>query len=422
MRVLTEHPLKPPTVDELDFKALYKKSEYDVDTADGWQLKVTRYQPRPQPFEQPVLDEPLLLVHGFSQNRHAWTAGQFVKNLLYFGVDIHILELRGHGKSSVALQRERHEKLGTPLPKDLAYDWDLDSYLLYDIPAAIEAVKKVTGREKIFYCGHSMGGILGYGHAGMHDDLEGLITIGSPSELGSDFFVLRILAHLEPALTTGVDALLLGINASGVARRGLQKAAGVLRSLPAVGALASRLADAPSPRKLSHKIIPMDAVLKLFEKALSSEKAYRRYQSLSRYLVLLSNPDRVTADDIRWLLRNGGEKEPRKVLVQFSRWIRRGEMRCYRTGYDFHQGFGRIQIPMAIIFGDMDKLASVKSTRRIYRAAKSEYLLWRPVKGNSHLELTMGHDIRQICYDVKNLIAYAKEHRGREPSLPRVDH
>jgi hypothetical protein len=46
--------------------------------------------------------------------------------------------------------------------------------------------------------------------------------------------------------------------------------------------------------------------------------------------------------------------------------------------------------------------------------------LWRPVKGNSHIELTMGHDIRQICYDVKNLIEYAKTHRHRRPTLPRV--
>ena len=66
---------------------------------------------------------------------------------------------------------------------------------------------------------------------------------------------------------------------------------------------------------------------------------------------------------------------------------------------------------MAIIFGDMDPLASVESTRSVYRAAKSEYLLWRPVKGNSHIELTMGHDIRQICYDIKNLIEYARTHR-----------
>jgi pimeloyl-ACP methyl ester carboxylesterase len=344
-----------------------------------------------------------------------------VKNLLYFGADIHILELRGHGKSSVQLQRDRHAKLGTPLPADLDFDWDLDSYLLYDLPAAIDAVKRTTGREKIFYCGHSMGGILGYGHAGMHRDLEGLVTIGSASDLGSDFFGLRILAQLEPALTRSIDAGLALLNAQALARYGTVQALGALGKLPGLGALALRAAEATAPRALSRKIVPMDALLKLFERGLASERGYRTYEALSRYMVLLSNPNRVTADDIRWLLRNGGEKEPRKVLAQFSRWIRRGEMKCYRSGYDFRQGFARIQIPMAIIFGDMDKLASVKSTRGVYRSAKSEYLLWRPVKGNSHLELTMGHDIRQICYDVKNLIAYAKEHRGRAPALPRVE-
>jgi len=34
------------------------------------------------------------------------------------------------------------------------------------------------------------------------------------------------------------------------------------------------------------------------------------------------------------------------------------------------------------------------------------------VKGNSHIELTMGHDVQQICFDVKNLIEYARTHRN----------
>jgi hypothetical protein len=69
---------------------------------------------------------------------------------------------------------------------------------------------------------------------------------------------------------------------------------------------------------------------------------------------------------------------------------------------------------MAIIFGDLDPLASVRSTRSVYRAARSEYLLWRPVKGNSHLELTMGRDVRQICFDVKNLVEFARKFPLRE--------
>jgi hypothetical protein len=75
---------------------------------------------------------------------------------------------------------------------------------------------------------------------------------------------------------------------------------------------------------------------------------------------------------------------------------------------------------MAIVFGDEDPLASVASTRSVYRSVRSDYLLWRPVKGNSHIELTMGHDARQVCYDIKNLIEYARTHRARAPSLPRI--
>src|SRR5258708_8153729 len=192
-----------PRVDEIEFHSLYAKSAYPVETQEGWELSVTRYQPTPQRFHQPLVAEPLLLLHGFSQNRHAWTSGEFVKNLLFFGMDIHILELRGHGKSSIALQRERSERLGVPLPKDIDYGWDIDSYFLDDLPAGIAAVKTATGRDKIFFCGHSMGGILGYGYAGLHDDFEGLITIGSPADLGMGFSLFGAIAYTEPGVSGG---------------------------------------------------------------------------------------------------------------------------------------------------------------------------------------------------------------------------
>lgn len=134
----------------------------------------------------------------------------------------------------------------------------------------------------------------------------------------------------------------------------------------------------------------------------------------------LARWDRMQMENVRWLLKEGGEKEPRLVVEQFARWTRANEVVCYRTGYDFKRGFGKIRVPMAIVFGDQDPLASVASTRSVYRSAKSEYLLWRPVKGNSHIELTMGHDARQVCYDIKNLVEYARVHRARAPSLPRI--
>lgn len=412
-----ETELPGPTVDQVPFRSLYEKSHATIETQDGWSLVVTHYKPRPQSFPQPLWGEPLLLVHGFSQNRHTWTSGEFVKNLLFFGIDIYLLELRGHGQSSIAFQRERHEKEGKALPADLDYGWDLDSYFLYDLPAAIEHVKRESGRDRIFYCGHSMGGILGYGLAGLRDDLEGLVTIGAAAELGKGFFLLRLLSAAAPSIIKGLDTVASARNVRSQLKSNLNRVLQSGRKL---------LGKAPDPEALvpperaAFRYLPVDAWMKALERILARAENEPWWGRVAAELNRLSNPQRVNGPDIRWLLREGGEREPRGVLAQFARWIRHNELRCYRSGYDFKKGFSNIRIPTAIIFGDLDPIASVNSTRSVYRAAQSEYLLWRPVKGNSHIELTMGHDIRQICYDIKNLIEYTRTHRARAPALPRV--
>ena len=410
----------PPSVDEVAFRELYRKSDYEVRTPDGWTLVVTRYQPVPQPFAQPLFGEPLLLVHGFSQNRHAWTSGEFVKNLLFFGADIHILELRGHGKSSIALQKARASAAGVRPPRDLDYGWDIDSYFLQDLPAGIAAVKAATERSRLFYVGHSMGGILGYGHAGLYDDFEGMVTIGAPADLGRGFLLLRALAATGPLFGPLVDFAFSAVNTERRVAHRLRRLAGqalTTARLPVAEGLQNL---GPAPDEVQFNYVPMDAWLKTLERLIARAEVHPLYDALARRVNWLSNPSRASGADLRWLLREGGEREPRKVIEQFARWIRGRELKCYRTGYDFKQGFGNIAVPMAIIFGDMDPLASVDSTRSVYRAAKSEYLLWRPVKGNSHIELTMGHDIRQICYDIKNLVEYAATHRSKPPVLPRL--
>ena len=387
-------------LDRISFKSLYAKEIYDAPTDDGWVLQISRYKPVRQAWEQPILGEPMLLVPGWSQNRHAFTCGDFVKQLLAYGADIHIAELRGHGLSNRELQI-RHGLH----PRDLDWDWDIDSYFLHDVPAAVRAVKEKTGRTRIFYLGNSMGGMLGYGYAGCHDDLAGLVAIGAPSDIGRGFLGLRAAALFGPALMGPLlDAACRAATVAGRTRHG---AAAMLRKVRLLARAANLLADPQSefkPIQFNH--VPVDAFLRTLARA-ATESNLKRYELISRYVGSLLNPSRVTAEDFRWLLSQGGEKEPRRVMEQFARWIRNDEMKCYRTGYDYKAHFQDISIPMAIFFGDLDKIASAHSTRGIYRAARSEYLLWRPVKENSHLELTMGTDIHQICADVKDLVEYA---------------
>lgn len=419
-----------PRLEEVPWERLHRKSRYEVRTGDGWTLVVTRFQPQPQAAPQPILGEPLLLVHGFSQNRHAWTCGGFVKQMLSYGADIHVLELRGHGLSSVALQRERAAAAGQSPPADLDYGWDIDSHFLEDVPAAVAAVKRVTGREAIFYCGHSLGGMLGYGYAALGRDLAGLVTIGAPADPGKGYLPLRLLAHLGPALELGVDAALL----AGWGHRwaGWRLREALRHSLERAPWVAARLAEglgAPArPERPRFRYYPFDLLLRRLERALASPRAFEAWSRLARHHAFLANPAQMTLDEIRWLLREGGDREPRRVVAQLARWIRAGELKCYRTGYDFRAHFADIRVPMAVIFGDLDPLASIASTQEVYRAAQSEYLLWRPVKGNSHLELTMGRDVRQICFDVKNLIEFARKYPvsraaqrapARSPASPR---
>jgi pimeloyl-ACP methyl ester carboxylesterase len=410
-------PFGPPAprIDDLPLDALAERSTYEVETDDGWTLVVTRFRPLEQRFAQPIRGEPMLLVHGFSQNRHAWTSGGFVRHMLFYGADLHVLELRGHGLSSTRLQRERARR-GRPLPADLDYGWDIDSYFLHDLPVTIAEVKRRTGRETIFYCGHSMGGMLGYGYAGLRRDLAGLVTVGAPCDPGKGYLPLRLLACIAPGLEAAVDAALAAAHGGRVVHhRTLELVRTALRHTPLLHHLG---AARPRPRRRRFAYYPLDDLLRRADRALADPRAYAAWARLARHHALFANPDRATLDEIRWLLRVGGEREPRGVVAQGMRWIRAGELKCYRTGFDFRAHYGEIDIPMAVIFGDLDPMASIASTQTIYRAARSEYLLWRPVKGNSHLELTMGRDVRQICFDVKNLVEFARKFPPRREGAP----
>jgi pimeloyl-ACP methyl ester carboxylesterase len=398
--------LPTPSVDDVELSELYTLEEVPVETEDGWHLVITRYRPRSQPFPQPLLGVPLLLVHGYTQNRRAWSAGEFAKTMLYFGADLFLLELRGHGKSGAHNQARHARRKGVDPPADVDWGWDLDSHLLYDLPAAVAAVRERTGSERIFYCGHSLGGMLGYAYATLFDDLMGLITIGAPSDFSRMPLWMRALGWAPLVTFPAIDVALASANLGRFMARALKRAAGLP---PPAGEF--------EPMRFQR--LPFQAVFRWLERNVSTGVHASLSGGMPFGRPLLYQRRNVALGALRPLLKEGSTDEPRATAEQFARWLRGGRMVSERIRHDVAAAFPRIRIPVAIFFGDEDPFASVRTTRNVYRAVSSQYLLWRPVRGNSHLDLTMGYDIRQICYDVKNLMTYALDHDGAAPGSGR---
>jgi len=121
---------------------------------------------------------PVVLVHGFGQNRYAWHLPErsFVNHLAESGFDVFNVDLRGHGRSG---------ELGADRSTGV------DPYIREDLPAAIDLALARSGFDKAFLIGHSLGGIC-VASAGARDParVAGVVTLGPPHLLGRGHFVL----------------------------------------------------------------------------------------------------------------------------------------------------------------------------------------------------------------------------------------
>ncbi|XP_049408403.1 uncharacterized protein LOC125871777 isoform X1 [Solanum stenotomum] len=101
----------------------------------------------------------------------------------------------------------------------LKYDWDFDTYLEEDIPAAMEYIKAQTRPKdgKLLAIGHSMGGILLYarlsrcGLEGRKPGLAAIVTLASSLDYTSSKSALKLLVPLaDPAQVLNVPVIPLG--------------------------------------------------------------------------------------------------------------------------------------------------------------------------------------------------------------------
>ncbi|EQA35524.1 alpha/beta hydrolase family protein [Leptospira inadai serovar Lyme str. 10] len=141
-------------------------------TADNWNLSIEHFPP----IAGTALKKfPAIICHGFIANRKYFKINEkssLVASLQKEGYDVWLLDLRGR------------QDAGSPslFFGEKTFDYSIDDYIKQDVDAAIKHVLNATGKEKVNWIGHSMGGMLLYARLGTlgENRVANLITIGSP--------------------------------------------------------------------------------------------------------------------------------------------------------------------------------------------------------------------------------------------------
>ena len=172
-----------------------RSQHYKTRTEDGVRLHLRRVRPPNIGHHRSTV----MMLHGLGSNHRGFhfPGRSLARWLARRGHDVWLPELRGHGRSRVD-----------------RFDWCLDEYLEYDIPAILAAIRKFSAADRIHWVGHSMGGILLMCYGAMHPNapIARGVAVGSALDyrVGSTDFaeLLPLRPLLEPLVAIPYGSLI----------------------------------------------------------------------------------------------------------------------------------------------------------------------------------------------------------------------
>lgn len=273
---------------------------------------------------------PVLLVHGFAQNRAAFLDGPLPEALLARGPRVFVGELRGHG-----LSRDANPPS--------AEDWGLTEHLEQDLPALCRHVLSQTGADRLHYMGHSMGGILGYASLARRPPFASLTGWAAPILLGAGRPLVRLAAKVVP----------------------------------------------PSMHAVRPGAVPMDAFLRALSAPLARPGLRGPPRWLQRY-VGLSNPDAAAPDALARILA-GADRESSRVFAEIAQLS--GTRRPSLAGIDLIEAIEAFPAPVVAVVGDDDIFAGPQTIQPLARGRHVGLREVLRIPGGAHVDVTMGHHV-----------------------------
>lgn len=141
-----------------------------VAARDGWRLGVRRYRPEhPDPGKLPVI-----LCHGLGLNATFWTItdDHLPGQLAAEGYEVFVFDVRGSGEND---QLGRFDFINPLLRQTFLRErgernWTIDELVRYDMPAILDHVERMTGRDQVNWIGHSLGGMIVFPYLELNHD------------------------------------------------------------------------------------------------------------------------------------------------------------------------------------------------------------------------------------------------------------
>jgi len=328
----TSSPLVAEVIHEEQTVTL-RRELHEVTTADGMRLLLTRRLPADGP-RRPL---PLLLVHGFGQNRFTWALARrsLPARLVAAGYEVAVAELRGHGQS---------RRAGS-LPAR-----SLQDYTDQDLPALLDYLLQLTRAERLILVAHSLGGLVSLGvPPARRAPIAGIAALATPGTSLSGSPAMRSLALLL--------RLLLG-----------------RRSRPGGGGA----------------VFPLDRIGQGLERVLPLVD-----RPGGRLLPQMWLPGSIEPDLLRELLREGFEQEGLPILVALARWLS-SPGSVWAAEPELVRRVTSLALPVLLLAGDRDALAppdSVEGWTSLLSAADCTYRVCggEPVGDHfGHLDMLTG--------------------------------
>lgn len=211
-------PDRTRNVSEIIVSRGYSVEEHDVITEDGYILNVQRII---NPLARTRRPRPIILQHGLMSSSIDWVLnsadakprawpidGQATSNttkyhqnslafyLANLGYDVFLSNSRGN------IYGRRHTRLNVEDSK--FWDFCFDEKILYDLPATINYVQRLTGSTKVGYVGFSQGAAMMFGlmadYPDYADQIEPFIAFGPVAYVDNALTPFKRFSFLTPFL------------------------------------------------------------------------------------------------------------------------------------------------------------------------------------------------------------------------------